>query len=91
MILLLDDDKSQFFMNNTGKIAKTMRRCCSRREGEAEAVCLTWAPHSRMIWEMLQGVLHVVFLLSILSERVTQKSFPFVVVGSVLVDVKVLI
>ena len=35
MVVLLDDDKSQFFITNTGEITKSIRKFSARREGEA--------------------------------------------------------
>lgn len=41
MIVLLDDDKSQIFITNTGAITKSIRKFSARREGEAQVVCPT--------------------------------------------------
>lgn len=61
MVELLDDDNSQFFITNTGEITKSIRKFSARREGEAQVVCPTWAPPSRMATRMLQRIFHDVF------------------------------
>lgn len=61
MIVLLNDNKSQFFTTSTCKIPKSIQECQGGREGEARILCLTQAPCSRMTLGILQRVLHVTF------------------------------
>lgn len=75
MIMFLDDEKSQVFIPSIGEVPKTVGGCWGGR-GEAEIVCLAWAPHSRMTSGMLQRVLHVTFPPHNLGQRVTHNSFP---------------
>lgn len=85
MIVLLDDNKSQFFTTSTCKILKSMKMCQEGGEGEARILCLTWALCSRMTLGIPSFTCHISTLHP--KERVAL----FVVVVSGFADVKVLV